>query len=583
MLNVTPTPIRFILDTVRPFHRQFGWFFLVTGFAIMFFTSGPYVVSLLIDRVVVVGVDQAAWLFVGLFVVFRLFDEWLWRIGEIIIRSFLLEQQEVVRRTLLTTALSKQHDFFVNANSGQISYWINNSAGVVTDVIENIIWYLWPQLFSFFFVMFFLTITNWVLAIVYGLWIIGLIIVLTYRSRRQSRMIEESSDARSFVAGRVSDAVANNMAVRTFAAGASEVNSLKPSQNKAVKLWMGSWRYGTVTNAIKGNSAALVSGLALSVAVLLYAQGSVGLGSIALLVTYITSASEAIWALSVQVDNHIRNYGTLKNALTNLYSPTSERTDGSEFVADSITLTTKDLQFAYPDQPKTPVLRDFNLQIKPGERVGIVGHSGAGKSTLTGLLLGLHAPTGGTLLLNDIDINSLSLASIRSHVAFVPQDSLLFNRTIAENIAYGSAKKASRAAIIAAARKAHAHDFIEKLSQGYDTLVGERGVKLSGGQRQRIAIARAMLSEAPLVILDEATSALDSVSEQHIQKAFTEVMKGRTAVVIAHRLSTLKHLDRIVVIDTGTIAESGTHEELLASGGIYADLWRRQKDGFLGE
>ncbi len=539
-------------------------------------------VSLLIDRLITTGVDQTAWLFVGLFVLLRLCDEWLWRIAEIIIRGFLLRQQEVVRRTLLQAALSKQHDFFVNANSGQISYWINNSAGVITDVIENIIWYLWPQLFGSIFVMFFLTITNWILAVIYGLWIIGLIIVLTYRGRRQAAMVEKSSDARSVVAGRVADAAANNMAVRTFASGASEVDSLKPSQDKAVTLWLHSWRYGTITNAIKGNSAAAVSGLALIVAVLLYSQGSVGLGSIALLITYITSASEAVWALSVQVDNHIRNYGTLKNALDNLYLPVPERTDGSNLVAKQLTLKTDDLQFAYPDQPKSHVLHDFNLTVNAGERVGIVGHSGAGKSTLTGLLLGLHAPSGGKLLLNDLDINSLSLASLRRNIAFVPQDSLLFNRTIAENIAYGSAKRASTAAIQGAARKAHAHDFIEKLPNGYDTLVGERGVKLSGGQRQRIAIARAMLSDAPLVILDEATSALDSVSEQHIQKAFTEVMKGRTAVVIAHRLSTLKHLDRIVVINAGTIAESGTHDELLGIGGIYADLWRRQKDGFLG-
>jgi len=241
------------------------------------------------------------------------------------------------------------------------------------------------------------------------------------------------------------------------------------------------------------------------------------------------------------------------------------------------------LHFAYPDQTDLDVLRGIDFEVPAGKKVGIVGHSGAGKSTLVGLLLGLYEPTKGGLLYNGTDIRELSLDSVRRHIAYVPQDASLFNRSLRDNIAYVAAGEPTDEQIRLAAARAQALDFIEALPEGFDSLVGERGVKLSGGQKQRIAIARAMLSQAPLVLLDEATSALDSASEQSIQKALAEVMRDRTAVVIAHRLSTLKHLDCIYVFDDGRIAESGTQDELLANAGVYADLWHRQRNGFIGE
>ena len=221
-------------------------------------------------------------------------------------------------------------------------------------------------------------------------------------------------------------------------------------------------------------------------------------------------------------------------------------------------------------------LAGVNLTIAPGESVALVGASGSGKTSLVNLIARFYEPTSGRILLDGHDIDALTLSNLRSHIALVSQEITLFDDTVAANIAYGAMAKAPRAAIEQAARAAHAHDFILELPNGFDTIVGENGVRLSGGQRQRLAIARAILKNARLLILDEATSALDSESERHVQAAMDTLMQGRTTIVIAHRLSTIERVDRIVVLDTGRVVEQGTHAQLLARDGIYAKLHRIQ-------
>ncbi|MGI8419602.1 MAG: ABC transporter ATP-binding protein, partial [Candidatus Levyibacteriota bacterium] len=340
-----------------------------------------------------------------------------------------------------------------------------------------------------------------------------------------------------------------------------------------------------ITNAGKGQSAAVVSVIALLLVLLLYSHSIIPIGGIVLFLAYFTDASSSLWELAWAFDSYYRNFGTIQNALEGLQTEDERYVAGSKSSiqqTEPVTLELNDLSFVYPEQKRIAVLDGINLKIKYGEKIGVVGHSGAGKSTLVGLLLGLYEPTSGTILLNGKSTFDHGPAFIRSFSSYVPQDTNLFNRSVRDNILYAR-PEADDDAILLALKQAQATDFVQKLPQQLDTIIGERGVKLSGGQRQRIAIARAVLQNAPLLILDEATSALDSVSEQAIQKAMYRLMQDRTSIVIAHRLSTLRHLDKIIVLDLGKIVEYGKHEDLIKKNGIYADLWKRQKDGFVSD
>jgi ATP-binding cassette, subfamily B, bacterial len=240
-----------------------------------------------------------------------------------------------------------------------------------------------------------------------------------------------------------------------------------------------------------------------------------------------------------------------------------------------------DVSFAHNDG-EDALFKNFTLRVQAGERIGLVGQSGSGKTTLTKLLLRFSDVDSGTITIDDQNISEITQQSLRKSIAYVPQEPMLFHRSLFENIAYGN-PKATKEQVHEAAKKAHALEFIDKLPAGFDTLVGERGVKLSGGQRQRIAIARAILKDAPILVLDEATSALDSESEQLIQKSLDELMKNRTSIVIAHRLSTIQKMDRIIVLGSGAVLEDGSHKELLKQKGMYAKLWAHQSGGFIEE
>lgn len=394
---------------------------------------------------------------------------------------------------------------------------------------------------------------------------------------------EDAADAQNTLSGALSDAVTNILAVKTYGREDYERKLFDRANREVVardtKRMMASLARGIIT--------ACIALAIMSVVAVFIAGGNAWFGitpgTLVIMFTYTYTITNQFNFISRGLQRFNVAFGDASGMTSVLDKPrlVADEPNAKPLKVTAGDIDFKDLNFWYTDgNAKTKVFDNFNLHIPAGQRVGLVGRSGAGKTTLTKLLLRLSDIQEGEILIDGQNVAKGTQQSLRRQVAYVPQEALLFHRTIAENISYAR-PDASMDEIREAARQANALEFIERLPQGFDTVTGERGIKLSGGQRQRIAIARAMLADAPILVLDEATSALDSESEKLVQDALEKLMQGRTSIVVAHRLSTVASLDRIVVLDRGKIVEDGPHAELIAQGGEYAQLWSRQTGAYL--
>lgn len=399
--------------------------------------------------------------------------------------------------------------------------------------------------------------------------------------RRLNAIEAERSNTQT---GQLADAVTNVMAVKSFAHGDTESKRFAAVSEKTRLAGHDLLKATLRRETFFGGIGTTISAISLVIAIGSVVMFNANIAVVFLVVNYTGDILSRLWEFSIQaLRNYNRSFGDAQS-MVEILAIEPEIKDPAHPEKPRITkgaIDFKDMSFTHADSRKGDVLFSrLNLHIKPSEKIGLVGHSGSGKTTLSKLLLRFSDVDSGEILIDGQNIANITQDDLRRHIAYVPQEPLLFHRSIHENIAYGK-PSATEDEIIEAARKAHATEFIDKLPDGYDTLVGERGVKLSGGQRQRIAIARAILKDAPILILDEATSALDSESEKLIQAALWELMKGRTAIVIAHRLSTIQKMDRIVVLSEGEITEQGTHDQLVENKGTYAQLWAHQSGGFI--
>lgn len=402
--------------------------------------------------------------------------------------------------------------------------------------------------------------------------------------KRIKNIAADRAEIDAEVSGIVGDSLTNIHAVKAQAFEVEEYQHFSQKVESYSRKTIEYHKVWYVLHSMQEFSFQLMIVALVALVLWLWPQDVLTLGQIAMLIPLFFDLVDRMWRMVASATEVVDNYTTIHNALKTIYQPyiVIDCPSAQKLKISGGAVEMKRVSFQYAkDDPW--LFKDLSLHITPGQKVGLVGHSGAGKSTLMSLLLRFYDVQKGRIEVDGQNIANVTQSSLRRSMVMVPQDTALFNRSILDNIRYGR-PEATEAEVMEAAKKAHAHSFIEKLPKDYDSKVGERGVKLSGGQRQRIAIARAFLSAPKIVLLDEATSALDSESELAIQKSLSTLMKGRTVIAIAHRLSTLRQMDRILVMDEGRVVEDGTHAHLLKKkNGVYARLWQLQKDGFLPE
>lgn len=512
--------------------------------------------------------------FVGLDLIGHLFQTWsLYISGKVIphIRSLVIKDTfDYVNKQSIS--------YFANEMTGNISNKFNQLQSGVAEFFmhaSNILFdlcYLLVNVAILFYVNRFLGV-----AVIF--WAALMVYCGKYFGLKRAELSRKTSSEQSSSNARIVDSIANYSEIKSFANFKYErINLLKVLRK---------WRHAETYEQKQRNMIMMSLGL-ISVfsgaffsffALVLFYNKQLDLTGFIFVLTIITRFSGLVFGVNWAVNNLSRVFGVIKSALETL-AVEPEITDSEnakELIAEKAEILFEDISFSYGN--KKSVFSNFNLKIKAGEKVGIVGSSGAGKSTLIKLIARYFDTTSGCVKINGINIKDITQDSLHKHISTIPQDVSLFNRTLEENIRYGKTT-ATTEEIKKAAKQASADKFIEKLANGYETKVGDRGVILSGGERQRIAIARAILKNSPILIFDEATSALDSESEKYIQESMKTLMKNKTVIAVAHRLSTLREMDRIVVIEDGKIVEEGTHLGLLRKKGRYAKLFKMQSDGY---
>lgn len=579
---------RLFWKTSAPYkhRRNLAIFFAMLTLVVTIFV-GPLIIAQLLSIIQHNQLHDSKnlWTLIALYSVSGLWSSVIgWRLVLYLVWTF----ETAMQRDLYAQCFSKLTNqtlfFHSNKFGGSLVSQTNKLVGAVESFWDTIIWSVLPLVVSLVGSIIVLSTLLWQYALFLLIFSIVFSIVVYYGSKPMAKLTKKEAKASNKLNGQLADVISNVLAVKSSGAEATEqkffAKTVSSWRNSSLDVMRGFLKVSTVYSSI--NMVIKIGAIAFAV----YAAQNnlVSVASVYLIITYTGSVAHELWNMNGIMRNYNRIIGNANDMVEILQTPTTliDKSDlklkvtNGEISMDKIT-------FTHDEGQGDTLFHDFSLDIKPGEKIGLVGASGSGKTTLTKLLLRFADIDSGKITIDGQDISEVTQASLRAKIAYVPQEPLLFHRSVRENIAYGR-PDATDAEIEEAAKKAGAYDFIVGLKDGFDTMVGERGIKLSGGQRQRVAIARAILKDAPILVLDEATSALDSESEALIQKSLETLMENRTSIVIAHRLSTIAKLDRIIVLKDGKIVEDGSHDELInKKRGVYAKLWARQSGGFIEE
>ncbi len=577
---------RFIFKVIKPFKGAIGIMILVAFAWAIDLSLRPYLLKVILDRVAESPAEtifEALMIPAGAYFLVAFTMSTIYRVyGYMVEIKMVPRLRQRIAHTNFSKLINQSHNFYQNAFSGGLANKVNDLTYSIPEIIHVSIDSFLSHFLGITIAIFTLWQVNRVFAIAMLAWtsfFVGISLLFSGRLTKQS---DAWSEIGSTITGKLVDVLSNILSVRLFARTKRERENLDAVFETAVQAEQRlQWSYFWIFLAY-GYSFVAYLGITLYLLIKGRYDGTISVGDFALVLGINISIVDFLWEMTRDFSHFSQMLGKATQALRTMAQPVeiTDVPDAKDLVVSRGEIRFDHVKFHY--KGASPLFENKSITILPGQKVGLVGYSGSGKTTFVNIILRLYDVSDGHVYIDAQDIRDVTQRSLREHIGMIPQDPSLFNRSLMDNIRYGRIEATDKE-VIDAAKRAHAHEFIQSLPLKYESFVGERGVKLSGGQRQRISVARAILKNAPILILDEATSQLDTITERLIQDSLWDLMQGKTTLVIAHRLSTLLHMDRILVFDKGKIVGDGTHAELLTQGGLYKTLWDAQVGGFLPE
>jgi ATP-binding cassette subfamily B protein len=575
--NIPGSPFPYVFFLSKKYRFLAAGVFLMITFGCVLGTGNNYVFKKIIDSINAPG---DLWLWGVVYALVFFFSAISWRMSGMLGMRWMVRACSDSYALLFGHLINHSSNYFDNRFAGSITSKVSNASEGVRRITSILCWNLYPVLVNILASLVLAATVSYRFALILIIWAVVFISFNVFAVSKKQKYSMAYANSVSALRGQMVDITTNVKAVSHYSRKSHELSRLQEYIAARTKSHMKNWWMGEWMLATNNFLQFLFVIVMLLLALWLNQYQGLSIGNTIMIITLSASLKDQLMWIGNHLNDLMDYYGEVKDGLNEILidHELKDRENALTLAVENAGLNFRQVSFRYGENY---IFQDFNLQVAPGQKIGLVGESGAGKTTLVGMLLRQHDLSSGEILINDHNIAHVTQDSLRSSIAIVPQEPMLFHRSIMENIRYGNLQ-ASDEQVMEAARLAQAHEFILELCHGYQTMVGERGVKLSGGQRQRIAIARAILKNAPVLILDEATSALDSKSEGEIQKALQNLMKDKTVIAIAHRLSTIKAMDRIIVIEKGRIIQDGSHTELLQEkDGNYQKLWQKQSEGFI--